>query len=137
MHRLLHAYKRAMREAYLAADIQLPIANVRVLKSVGYLPACTVQAVADRMRRDKSQITRIVKELREAELVQARCDPEDGRSRILTPTAAGRRLLVSIAEAERNAGVRMVRGLPADAVEGFVRIAEAMVANLENERDDE
>lgn len=131
LHRLLHAYKRAMREAYRAAGIDLPGSHVRAMKGVGYLPRCTVQAIAERMQRDKSQIARVVKELRAAGLVRSRTDPDDARSRLLAPTAAGQRLLERVAGAEREAGERMVRGLPTEAVDGFVRLAEAMAANLD------
>lgn len=135
LHRLLHAYKRAMREAYLNGGIELPITHVRVLKGIGHLPACTAQAIAKRMRRDKSQITRIVKELRAAQLVRAQADPEDARSRILAPTGAGVALLERIAEAERDAGARMVEGLPPEAVDEFVRLAGIMATNLDAPKD--
>jgi DNA-binding MarR family transcriptional regulator len=135
LHRLLHAYKRAMREAYLGAGIDLPITHVRVLKGIGYLPACTAQALAKRMQRDKSQITRIVKELRALDLVRSQTDPEDGRNRILTPTDAGKRLLACVAEAEREAGDRMMAGLPPDAVAEFVRLAGIVATNLDSSKD--
>lgn len=135
LHRLLHTYKRAMREAYLNSGIELPIAHVRVLKGIAYLPACTAQLIAKRMQRDKSQITRIVKELRAADLVQAQADPGDGRSRILTPTDTGRELLMRIAAAEREAGNRMVAGLPSEAIAEFTRLAEIMAANLDTPKD--
>lgn len=112
-----------MREAYLSSGIELPIAHVRVLKCIGYLPACTAQAIAKQMQCDKSQITRIVKNLRTAELVRAQADPEDARSRVLTPTPAGRSLPGCIAEAEREAGARMVDGLPPEAVATSERLS--------------
>lgn len=132
LHRLLHAYKRAMRDAYLAAGIDLPHSHVRVMKAVCHLPQCTAHAIAGRMQRDKAQITRAVQELCAAKLVSRRPDPEDGRRQILTPTAAGRRLRKRITDAERDAGARMVRGLPAASVAEFVRLAEAMAANLDS-----
>lgn len=134
LHRLLHAYKRALREAYLRGGIELPIAHVRVLKGIGYLPTCTAQAIAKQMQRDKSQITRIVKDLRTAKLARSQADPKDARSRILTPTPDGRALLARIAQAERETAAHMVDNLPPEAVVEFVRLAEIMAANLNTRR---
>jgi DNA-binding MarR family transcriptional regulator len=130
LHRLLHAYKRAMREAYLTAGIDLPHSHVRVMKAVCHLPQCSAQAIAERMQRDKSQITRVVQDLCASKLVSRHADPGDGRRQILTPTAAGKRLRKRITDAERAAGAHMVHGLPPASVAEFVRLAEAMAANL-------
>lgn len=131
LHRLLHTYKRAMRSAYRDAGIMLPTSHVRVMKAICHLPQCTAHAISLRMRRDKSQITRVVQELCQARLVRRKPDPDDARRRILTPTAAGTRLMRRVAEAEREAGTRMVRGLPAASVAEFVRLSEVMAANLD------
>jgi DNA-binding MarR family transcriptional regulator len=132
LHRLLHAYKRAMREACRAAGIELASSHVRVMKAICHLPQCSAHAIAGRMQRDKSQITRIVNELCTAGLASRHPDPADGRRQILTPTAAGRRLRDRVADAEREAGARMVHGLPKASVAEFVRLAEAMAANLDS-----
>lgn len=131
LHHLLHAYKRAMREAYRAANINLPPSHVRVMKTVCHRRQCSAHDIAGRMRRDKSQITRVVNELCAAGLVSRHADPDDGRRQILMPTAAGRRLCEHIGEAEREAGARMLRGLPEASVAEFVQLAEAMAANLD------
>jgi DNA-binding MarR family transcriptional regulator len=121
-----------MREAYRAAGIGLPSSHVRVMKAICHLPQCSAQAIAGRMQRDKSQITRIVNELCTAGLVGRHPDPDDGRRQILTPTPNGKRWRTRVAEAEREAGARMVHGLPKSSVATFVRLAEAMAANLDS-----
>ncbi|NII09880.1 MarR family transcriptional regulator [Oleiagrimonas sp. C23AA] len=131
LHRLLHAYKRAMREAYRAEQIALPISHVRALKGICHGRGTTVQAIAERMHRDKSQITRVVKELRAAGLVQSQTDPHDGRARLLTPTPEGRALMQRVTVVERRAGERMMHGLSPQAVAQFLALTEAMAANLD------
>ncbi len=131
LHRLLHAYKRAMREACRETGIDLPPSHIRTMKAIRHLPQCTAHDIATRLRRDKSQITRVVQELCTAGLVRQQSDPSDGRRRILMATKAADRLYTRIARAEKAAGARMVRGLPADAVTRFVQLAEAMAANLD------
>ncbi len=131
LHRLLHAYKRAMRDAWHEAGIDLPGSHVRVMKVICHLSQCGAHDIVERMRRDKSQITRVVQDLCSAGLVRRHPDPQDGRRQILIPTAAGRRLRKRIHDAEQNAGKRMMRGLPAASVAEFVRLAETMAANLD------
>jgi len=131
LHRLLHAYKRAMRDAWRDAGIDLPGSPVRVMKVICHLPQCSAHDIAGRMRRDKSQITRVVQDLCADGLVRRHPDPRDGRRQILTPTAKGKRLRERTRAAEREAGQRMARGLPAASVAEFVRLAEAMAANLD------
>lgn len=130
LHRLLHAYKHAMRDASRDAGIDLPVSHMRMLKVVCHHPQCTAHDIATHWRRDKAQIARVVKELDHAGLIGIRPDPDDGRRRILTPTAAGKRMFQRIADAEREAGARMVRGLSREAVDQFVELAEAMANNL-------
>lgn len=130
LHRLLHAYKHAMRDASRDAGIELPVSHMRMLKVVCHHPRCTAHDVATHWRRDKAQIARVVKELDHAQLIRIQPDPDDGRRRILTPTAAGTRMFQRIADAERAAGARMVHGLAPDAVDRFVELAEAMATNL-------
>lgn len=131
LHRLLHAYKRAMRDACRTAGIDLPPSHARSMKVICHVPECTAHDLTTRLHRDKSQMTRVVQELCNAGLVRQQPDPSDGRRRILLPTRAGRALRGRIADAEREAGARMVRDLPEAAVTEFVRLAEAMAANLD------
>ncbi len=131
LHLLLHAYKRAMRDAWRDTGIDLPGSHVRVMKAICHLPQCSAHDIVERMRRDKSQITRVVQDLCADGYVRRRPDPEDGRRWLLTPTARGRRLRERIREAERDAGKRMVRGLSPASIAEFVRLAEAMAANLD------
>ncbi|HEX7338986.1 MAG TPA: MarR family winged helix-turn-helix transcriptional regulator [Rhodanobacteraceae bacterium] len=132
LHRLLHAYKRAMRDAYAAAGIELPGSHVRVMKAICHLPQCSAHDIVARMRRDKAQITRIVQDLHAAGLIRRHPDPADKRRQILTPTAAGKRMRERITAAEHDAGKRMLHGLPPASVTQFVRLAEAMAANLDS-----
>lgn len=132
LHRLLHAYKRAMREAYREAGIELASSHVRVMKVICHLPQCSAHDIVTRMRRDKSQVTRIVQDLCTADLIRRRPDPADGRRQILVPTAKGKRLRERTRAAEREAGKRMVHGLPSASVTEFVRLAEAMASNLDS-----
>ncbi|MBV1788717.1 MarR family transcriptional regulator [Marinobacterium sp. D7] len=135
LHRLLHAYKRAMREAYRDIGIELAIAHIRTLKLIHQFQAstgapCTAQAIAIRLERDKAQIARLVKDLLSAELIEKQSNPDDGRSQLLTVTHHGEAMLERIRMAERQASQRMAAGLSNEELTTFIRLGNTMTANL-------
>lgn len=131
LHRLLHAYKRAMRESHAESGIELPIMHIRALKGIARVPNCTAQTIADRMRRDKAQIARAIKDLIADSLIQRHPHPDDQRSQCLRLTPTGQALVERIARNEIQAGLRMAEGLSDAQMQDFVRLAEAMSVNLE------
>ncbi len=132
LHRLLHAYKRAMREGYAAADIALTIGEIRVLKGIAHHRHGTAQHIADRMRQDKGRIARLIKRLVADGLVVRQPHPDDSRSQLLELTEPGQELADRIAAIEARAGARMAGGLSAADLARFTELAEAMIANLEH-----
>jgi len=135
LHRLLHAYKRAMREEYDAADIDLTVSHIRVLKGIAGLREGTAQNIADRMRQDKGRIARLIKDLADEGLIERRPHPTDSRSQQLALTPTGRDMRQRIATIEARAGARMAEGLPEADIHRFIELAEAMIANLEHTQD--
>src|SRR5690625_3503172 len=133
LHRLLHAYKRALRQACRAQGIDLPPLQIRIMKMLCRAPGSTAHAVGQRFYRDKAQITRVIKELEAAGLLRRTHDPDDGRQQLLIPTARGRQLCAGIRQADRDAGERMARGLSDDEVAQFVAWADVMIDNLNSE----
>ncbi|HEY6725499.1 MAG TPA: MarR family winged helix-turn-helix transcriptional regulator [Polyangiaceae bacterium] len=131
LYRLFHTYRRALLEAHAHSKIALGVSQVRTLKSVGALPDCTAQAIVGRTLLDKAQITRALNDLERAGLIEKRSHPSDGRSSVITPTAAGKRMLRRLHELETQAGARMAAGLAPDELAQFVRLANRMLDNLQ------
>ena len=134
LHRLLHAYKRAMRDGYTTAGIELTVAQIRMIKGIARDPDASAQDIATRTRQDKGHIARLIKDLEGENLVMRRTHPSDSRYRQLQLTTAGRALAERIAEVEAEAGARMAGQLPANDIERFIDIAEAMIAHLESSK---
>ena len=130
LHRLMHAYQRAMREGFRAHDIDLTVAQVRVLKGVAAADAPTVQSVAARMDSDRSQVTRAVAQLREQGLVIQRDNPADRRRPLLAITPSGQDRLARVIDIQAAAGQRMAGGLTDTDVARFVAIADQMTDAL-------
>lgn len=132
LHSLLHAYKRALRDACRAADIDWPPSHIRTMKALSHAAPCSAHDLGLRMRRDKAQVARLLQDLMAAGLVKRQRDPQDARRYILTRTRAGRQFCERVAGAQQAATARMLRGLPAASVDEFVRIAETMTHNLDS-----
>nr|WP_067290240.1 MarR family winged helix-turn-helix transcriptional regulator [Marinobacterium profundum] len=134
LHRLLHAYKRAMRQSFQAHGIDLAISHIRTLKVIHYhlrsKQPCTAQLIVTRLERDKAQIARLLQDLLAAELIEKHPNPEDRRSQILRLTQAGSAVLERIAHAEQDAGLQMAQGLSHEEMQSFIRLANAMTGNL-------
>ncbi|WP_110647454.1 MarR family winged helix-turn-helix transcriptional regulator [Salinicola peritrichatus] len=130
LHQLMHAYKRALRQAYADAGLTLTVSHIRTLKAIRSLAPCTAQRIAQRTQRDKAQITRLLHDLLDAGIIAKRPHAEDRRSRILALTAHGHGVMEQIDESERHAHQRLAAGLDAADLETFVRLSRLMVDNL-------
>ena len=98
-------------------------------------PTCLYPApmFAQRMRRDKAQITRVLNDLLDSGLILKACNPADKRSQILHPTSAGEAMMQRIQGLEQQTLTRMTRDLTQEEVEHFIRIAWHMTQNLEGD----
>ena len=79
-------------ETLLDAEAGLSVRQWRVLLCLAHYGSRSVQGIADFCRYDKSQVSRAVSELQTRKLVRSKPSPEDGRSIVVSMTAAGRRL---------------------------------------------
>ncbi|MCM2129372.1 MarR family winged helix-turn-helix transcriptional regulator [Larsenimonas rhizosphaerae] len=130
LHRLLHAYKRALRQAYNDAGLTLTVSHIRLLKGIHHQPGSTINALAERSRRDKAQITRLLHGLIAEGLIEKSPHPEDRRSQQVHPTDSGRAMIAAVQQAETVAAERMSAGLPASDIALFTRLAVTMTDNL-------
>lgn len=130
LHRLVHAYKSHLRAAVAERELGLPITHIRVLKGICKNPHSTAHAIAQRMQRDKAQITRVLQELLNEGLIEKRPNPEDGRSQLLHPTPKGLAVMEQLQQAEQETAAIMTRSLTASELELFAELTARMVENL-------
>lgn len=130
LHELVHAYKKQLRSDIVAQNITLPVTHIRVLKGVCRNPECTAHSIAQRMQRDKAQITRVLNELQQTGLITKIDNPNDGRSQLLRPTAEGENIMAKMVVAERQTVACMTQGLSFDEVETFIRLASIITNSV-------
>ena len=133
LQQVAHAYRGHMAQTIREADLPLPGTHVRALKAVCYMEGCTAQRIAQRMRRDKAQITSVLNDLLESGLILKACNPADKRSQLLHATPSGEAMMLRIQALEQQTLARMTRDLTQEEVEHFIRIAWHMTQNLEGD----
>lgn len=103
--RLAVAIKRLrarLREAVWAGGVDLPIAQVAVLKRLRDGGPTTASALATAENVSHQAMTQTLAGLKRAGLVRAAADPTDGRKSVISITPAGKRLF-EVAIASRDA----------------------------------
>ena len=135
LHRLVHVYKSRLRAEVAQRELGLPITHMRALKGICRNPHSTAQSIAQRMDRDKAQITRVLKELLSDGLIEKRPNPDDGRSQLLFPTEKGSEVMNHLLQAERETAVAMTRSLSAQELTLFAEMSARMVENLSRDSD--
>jgi len=138
------AIKRAharLREAAYASGVEIPIAQVAVLKRLRNEGPTTASALAAAEHVTHQAIAQTLAALKQSGLVRAAPDPSDGRKSVISITPAGNRLFES-ARASRDAwlaraiastfSAREHAALEA-AIEVLERLADAAVAPTHSE----
>lgn len=93
LQRAARAVARCFDEAL--RPLELTSGQFELLVLLGRTPAGRIGAVAERLGRDRTTITAILKPLTQRGLVAVTADPDDGRGRTLTLTPAGKDLLAA------------------------------------------
>jgi len=130
VHLLMHAYKRALRQAYAEAELNLTVSHIRTLKAIRSLTPCTAQHIAQKTQRDKAQITRLLSDLLDEAIITRSPHPEDRRSQILSLTEHGRSILARVDACEDAAHERLSSGMTPADLDAFLRLSRLMIANL-------
>ena len=131
VHRLMHAYKHLLLEGIREQQIELPVTHMRALKGICRTPQITAHSIAQRMQRDKAQITRALNDLLGAGLIVKLDNPADRRSQLLKPTPKGKQVMTRLDAAEDWAVKQLTRNLEADELAFFLRVSNTMADNVE------
>ncbi|MGO2356524.1 MAG: MarR family winged helix-turn-helix transcriptional regulator [Marinomonas foliarum] len=129
VHRLLHIYRHQVRSAALEANVSMPVTHIRSLKCVNKINNCSAKDISDRLSLDKSQVTRVLKELLTSNYITKVRSPENHRSQLLSLTDLGHEQLSKITTLEQAAVERMTRNLTDQQINDFIRISDTMISD--------
>jgi DNA-binding MarR family transcriptional regulator len=124
---------RRLRQEAAGAAGRLTPTSAAALASVERHGPLTPSELAEIERVKRPTATRTLRVLSEAGLVERTPDPEDGRSALVSVTAAGRDRLRRLRGRKNAYLARRMRDLPAAELETLERAAEILEGILEEE----
>ncbi|WP_026286896.1 MarR family winged helix-turn-helix transcriptional regulator [Gilvimarinus chinensis] len=127
---LTHAIKQQLGNQLEDQRFGIAAMHVRVLKVIAKSNACTAIDIAGMFKRDKAQITRLVNQLIDLDLVQKEPNPNDKRSQLLTLTSAGRALQERLRDLSNDMEEQMTQGIEAADLDTFMKVAQKITRNL-------
>jgi len=134
MHQLRSAQYQALRNSEGLSE--LTHLESKVLGFFGRRPGSTQSDLAQHSGRDKAQLARMIKGLRDRGLLAAEADPQDRRHQHLRLTPAAEALMESLDAQGRTLGRQAVTGLSAAEQAQLLSLMRRVHDNLQAEGGD-
>lgn len=132
LHQLIHTYTNLLLEGVKRQELDLSVTHIRTLKGVCQNPEVTAKSIAQRMQRDKAQVTRALNDLLVADLIVKKDNPLDGRSQLLQPTAKGKAAMAKLNAAEEWTREQLTQHLTEADLNAFLQVSKTMINNVKN-----
>jgi DNA-binding MarR family transcriptional regulator len=130
VHRVMHQYRSEQYQVLRGTPSDITHMESKVLGYVGRHRGATQSDLARDSGRDKAQLARLIKGLRERGLLQAEPDPEDRRNLRLALTDAGEGVLGLLRQHTRRLASKAVTGLDAAERAQLVALLRRVSENL-------
>lgn len=127
---LMICYRAEVTKLINQSDTGVSLAQCKVLKVVMMVENCTPMDIARANHLEKAQVTRIVKELIEKDIVNKVANPNDKRSQMLSITEKGLSVMNKIKKLEQSILAKMTEGVSESEIEHFNQIANRFSDNL-------
>lgn len=131
VHTVMHLVRSQQYRALRGGGHELTHMESKVLGYVARHPQATQRDMAHATGRDKAQLARLIKGLRERGLLDSQPDPKDRRNQRLSLTADGRSILRKLRQQSARVASRAVAALEPAEVEQLAALLRQMRANLE------
>lgn len=133
IHAIMHLYRSRQYRALREGVHEVTHMENKVLHFFGHHPGATQSELAAHSGRDKAQLTRLIRGLRDKGLLEARVDEEDRRSTRLQLTPEGKALHKNMhAQGVQLAGIAAA-GLSEQECQQLVSLLARVRVNLESE----
>src|SRR5450830_197033 len=131
IHTVMHLYRSGRSQAFRDDERGITHMESRVLDYFAHRPGATLSDLATHSGRDKAQLTRLVRGLREGGYLEAREDDLDRRSMRLQLSAQGQVLQRELRKSGAQILDRAVEDLSSQQCEELVQLLEILQRNLE------
>jgi DNA-binding MarR family transcriptional regulator len=130
VHTVMHQYRSLQYQVLRDGPHEITHMESKVLDYFGRHPGATQSDLAQFSGRDKAQLARLIKSLRERGLVQGTEDATDRRSVSLALTAAGRTVLATLQQQTRQVEAAAVAGFSAADRQQLAALLQRVQVNL-------
>lgn len=130
VHTLMHRFRSLQYQALRDTAQDLTHLETKVLLFFARRPGATQSDLAQHSGRDKAQLAKLIKSLRERGLLDAVPDPQDRRNILLELSEQGREVQRHLAQQARRLGAQAVAGLAAAEQRELVALLRRVQDNL-------
>jgi DNA-binding MarR family transcriptional regulator len=130
VHAVMHLYRSQQYQVLREGLHDLTHMEGKVLGYFGRHAGATQSDLAQHSGRDKAQLARLVKGLRDRGLLACQADPADRRNQRLSLTADGQAVLRTLQQQARRLAVQAVAGMTAAEQQQLAALLQRVKANL-------
>lgn len=130
MHTAMHAYRTLQHQLLRDNPHGITQMDSRVLRYFDQHPGATLSDLAHYSGRDKAQLTRLIKGLRDAGLLQSTVDASDRRNVRISLTAAGAAIQHDLRRQARQLSQKAMAGLNATQQRQLIDLLRQVNENL-------
>jgi DNA-binding MarR family transcriptional regulator len=130
IHTVMHQYRSQQYQVLRDGGHDITHMEKKVLGYVDRHPDATQSDMARDSGRDKAQLARLIKGLRERGLLDSQADAADRRNLRLSLTADGRSVLRTLDQQSRRVATQAVAGMSAAEQKQLLTLLQRVKANL-------
>lgn len=130
VHTVMHQYRSQQYQVLRDGPHDITHMESKVLGFFARRPGATQSELAEHSGRDKAQLARLIKGLRERELLAGEADPADRRNLRLTLTPDGQSVLRTLQQQARRLAAQAVAGMTAAEQQQLAALLQRVKANL-------
>lgn len=130
IHSIMHLHRSRLFRAPCEGEVELTHMEGKVLGFFAHHPDATLSELVAHSGRDKAQLTRLIRSLRERELLDAQPDPLDRRSTRLRLSAAGEFVHAQLHRDSAIAAEQALEGLDEAERRQLLALLERVRTNL-------
>ena len=132
VHAVMHRYRAQEYQVLRGGPHDITQMESKVLDYFGSHPGATQSDVSGHSGRDKAQLARLIKTLRDRGLLTGKTDETDRRSIHLTLTADGQSVLRALRQQTQRLNAKAVAGLSKAEQRQFAELLQRVKANLDS-----
>ncbi|KZM39273.1 MAG: MarR family winged helix-turn-helix transcriptional regulator [Marinomonas sp.] len=117
-------------------SVRPTLMQLRAMRQIRMTGQSTLLDISNTLKRDKSQIKRLVDELDELGLVRREPNPKDKRSKLLFLTQKGIEFFEYVERVEMTFSEQLMEGISDEELEVFFNVSNRLLTNLRESSDD-